>query len=202
VSASSELSTVTATVAGGAAWNLAWPANADGSYTLAPIASESVVFQQPPADDAAAYRRAAYWTAISARALGDRTLAATSAGYAARATAAMASFETSNRATILTEAAQAIRSELPTTAARDAGEAQRRSIALIAANYLQGQAAPASLQRGTEQDDSWLASLRREYDRIKATISTAIKVAAIGAGIVCAAVVAGLVWWYVGRGKK
>lgn len=202
MSATSELQTLTSVVSGGASWSFAWPANPDGSYTISAIREESQPFTTPPADDAAAYRRAAYWTAVAARALSDRTLAATSAAYLAKATASMASFEAANRASILTEAAQAILSELPTTAVSDVGEAQRRAIAIHAQGILRSHAAPSALERGSEQDDSWLATLRKEYDRIKAQISKALRAVAIGAGVVSAAVVAGIVWWAWSRRKR
>jgi hypothetical protein len=197
-----ELRVATSASSQGASWNFGWPADASGAFTLAPVADESAPFLVPPADDAAALRRAAYWTAIAARALGDRTLAATSGAYVARATAAMASFSTDQRANILREAAQAIRSEIPTTAAPDVATAQKRSIAILTAGYLDSQAQPTQLQAGTEGDTGFLATLRKQYDEVMAQIKGFLRKAAIGAGIVSAAIVAGLVWWMVSRRKK
>lgn len=202
MSATEELRAATLASSQVTSWDFSWPANPDGSYSLAPIQGEAAPFLQPPADDAAALRRAAYWTAIAARALSDRSLGVTSGAYVARATAAMSSFATEGRSTILRDAAQAIRSEIPTTAAPDAATAQRRSIALLAAATLDGQAAPTALQRGTEQDDSFLATVRRQYDAAVARIQQILRGAAIAGGIVSAAVVAGIAWWLFSRKRR
>ncbi|NDC58446.1 MAG: hypothetical protein EBZ50_06410 [Alphaproteobacteria bacterium] len=122
--------------------------------------------------------------------------------YVARATAAMSSFATDGRTQILTEAADAIRSEMPTSAPVDAAEAQRRSIANAAQAYLRIQASPAQLQRGTDEDTGFLATVRRQFDDAMAKIKKVLTGVAIGAGVLSAAVVAGLVWWFAFRRKK
>ena len=199
MSATEELRTATYAASQVTSWDFSWPKNPDGTYSLAAVQTEAAPFFQPPADDAGALRRAAYWTAIAARALGDRSLGATAGAYVARATAAMSSFATDGRAAILREAAQAIRGEMPTTAATDAGEAQKRSIALQAAAYLDTQSSPSSLQVGTEQDTGFLATVRRQYETAIDKIKAVLRGAAIVGGIVSAAVVAGIVWWWASR---
>jgi hypothetical protein len=180
-----------------------WPVNADGTYTLAPLGDSVAAFQRPPADDAAAYRLAAYWQAVAARALEDRTLGLSAFAYLGRATAAMASYENANRVQILAEAASKIESEMagvPVPA--DTAGKQKRGIATLAVSMLRNLSTPSQLQRGTEEDTSLLATFKRQYDSFVALMKKVATGLAITAGVLSAAVVAGLVWWFVSRRKK
>lgn len=179
-----------------------WPANADGSYSLAALGSTLSMFQRAPADDAAAYRLATYWKAVAARALGDKSLSASAGASLASATASMASFATADRERILKDAAQAIRAEVVTFTGATPADLQRRGIALAASTMLDSLSSPTSLQRGTEEDQGWLATLRRQYDSALESIKKIVTGVAIVTGVLAAAVVAGLVWWFVSRRKR
>jgi hypothetical protein len=202
VSATEELSKAKEAVGYVAPMMYPWPANADGTFTLTGVAAPYAMFQRPPADDAAAHRIATFWKAIAARALGDRSLGFSSAASLADATTSMVSLDATNRDRILREAAQAIRAEAATLTGTDAATGQRRSIALAAAATLDSLASPAALQRGTEEDPGILATLQRQIENFAKTMKALATGALVVGGVASAAVVAGLVWWFVSRRKK
>lgn len=170
------------------------------------------MFQQGPTDYGAALRISAYWLAIAARALGDRSLAGHAAGYAASAIPHAVSLSNDGSIKTMLEAANLIRdalakasAPLPTDPAKH-GEAiaawgQARATADYARSRLVALATPTALQQAQEADDSTLSTLKRALEKFQDQIRKLLTAGAIVGGVVSAAVLVGIAWYVVKRVK-
>lgn len=145
-----------------------------GYPALTALPPDHGLFDAPPVDYGGALRHAAYWMAVAARFLHNRTLAfkawdrgAISVPY----TVLPSTGSAAELSKVLNEAA-----DLVSAAVRDATTAapQERMIAQTIYAKLRGQAQPTALAKAQEDDDSLTGTLRKLAEQL----SKAAKVAA------------------------
>lgn len=124
-------------------------------------ADDIELFRLPPVDDGGAYRHAAYWTALAARLLDNRTLAATAGTYAAWSTPYIAgSISYSNASKILAGAANEVQKAV-LSAQNTRFDSGRVSQAARVQAQLLAYAVPTAIERAQEGDSGPLAEMRR-----------------------------------------
>jgi hypothetical protein len=147
------------------------------------------LFSAPPVNYGGALRHAAFWMAVAARYLGDRTLALSAWGMSQKALPYVvmpSTAGTADMSKVLNDAAAEIRKEALT-----ATDPVRKGLGLTVANRLQSQGLPTELAKAQDQDDSITGTLRK----LLATFETAAKVAAALMVVVLGITAAGGAWF-------